>query len=414
MSHIDEGSLHAYLDGAANERERQEIAAHIASCVECSERLDRAASLSSRAADLLAELEPRAAQPPSWREIEERAAARGGGAARRRLVRPSIAWAASITLAFGLGWLSSSYWARMPAGPDALASRPASRIAAQDANEAPLEVRTSSEEDAFRTPERPAEAEEMKFAADRVVDAAKQSAAAGEPTTVTAGRGAEVEGAPPPAAAPSELAAQWRERAADLDDAQADRLVIPAAAQEAARDQVAAAPAKARADEPAVERAADPDKREQLAALLERSPEPITVGGLQAQRAELRDLAEEGGETRFFAVQPEDAAVWLGSQLRTLPDLYLKRVELGPGSAIRGGRAGLPAVKLIYEDAAGSEIVLIQQLVGSTVAADEPADLSAVTTGANSYRWNDGRGYLLILQGSISADSLRALADRVR
>ncbi|UCF18568.1 MAG: zf-HC2 domain-containing protein [Gemmatimonadota bacterium] len=391
MSHIDEGSLHAYLDGAATERERQEIAAHVAGCVECRKRLDRAASLSSRAAELLAELEPRSAQPPSWREIEERASARGGGAARRRLVRPSIAWAASIALAFGVGWLSSSYWAQLPAGPDALSPNNESRITGQDANEAQLQVRTSSEEDAVRT-------------------SAARPATEPEPPAVAASRGGATEGAPPPAAAPLEVSVPRRERAGELDDARAEPIVLPALAEQAATDRVAAAPAKARADEPALEREAALEKREQPAVRPEQVRIPIAE--MLAQYEEPRDGAEEGAGTKFFAVQPEDAAVWLGSQLRTLPELHLKRVELGPGSAIPGGRAGLPAVKLIYADAAGSEIVLIQQLLGSA-APDEAPELSAATSAANSYRWTDGR-YLLILQGSISADSLRALADRVR
>ena len=127
----------------------------------------------------------------------------------------------------------------------------------------------------------------------------------------------------------------------------------------------------------------------------------------------MREPDEAG--PNFFAVQPEHAAVWLNGQLRTLPDLQLERVEVGPGSAVPGALPGLPAVRLVYEDAAGHTVTLIQQRV-----VDSPADaealpvLSVDPSGAAAYRWVDARGYHLILAGNVGSDSLRALAERVR
>ncbi|TNF83169.1 MAG: hypothetical protein EP299_01190 [Acidobacteria bacterium] len=117
-----------------------------------------------------------------------------------------------------------------------------------------------------------------------------------------------------------------------------------------------------------------------------------------------------------MATDPDDAASRLGGELRTLPDLDLRRVEVMPGSGVEGGLDHLPAVRMIYLDAAGHEIVLLQQLLAPGDRATVPAEPTLVVepSGLKSYRWRDSEGYLLILQGEVSSDSLRALADLVR
>jgi hypothetical protein len=117
-----------------------------------------------------------------------------------------------------------------------------------------------------------------------------------------------------------------------------------------------------------------------------------------------------------IATDPEDAASRIGGELRTLPDLELQRVEVVPGSGVEGGLDHLPAVRMIYLDAAGHEIVLVQQLMSAGDRAAVPAEPTLVVepSGLRSYRWRDSEGYLLFLQGEVSSDSLRALADLVR
>jgi hypothetical protein len=117
-----------------------------------------------------------------------------------------------------------------------------------------------------------------------------------------------------------------------------------------------------------------------------------------------------------MATDPDDAASRLGGKLRTLPDLELQRVEVVPGSGVEGGLDHLPAVRMIYLDAAGHEIVLVQQLLSPGDRAAVPAEPTLVVepSGLRSYRWRDSEGYLLFLQGEVSSDSLRALADLVR
>src|SRR6266436_2119235 len=54
MSHADEGTLHAYLDGELSGGERERVAAHLAECEACRARLDEERALVTRARDLLA------------------------------------------------------------------------------------------------------------------------------------------------------------------------------------------------------------------------------------------------------------------------------------------------------------------------------------------------------------------------
>jgi len=95
MSHVDEGTLHAYLDRELASGERERVAAHLAECAACRARLDEERALVARARDLLALAAP-----------AERPAA--GLPTRRRArtwdrVRLPLAWAATVTIAFATG-----------------------------------------------------------------------------------------------------------------------------------------------------------------------------------------------------------------------------------------------------------------------------------------------------------------------
>jgi len=97
MSHVDEGTLHAYLDGALPPDERVPVETHLAGCAECQERLAEARTLIARADALLALALPGEKAAPPLHELR-----------RRPLwwqVRWPVAWAASIMLAVGLGWM---------------------------------------------------------------------------------------------------------------------------------------------------------------------------------------------------------------------------------------------------------------------------------------------------------------------
>ena len=379
MSHVDDGRLHAFLDGECGERERQRIEQHLAACDVCRERLEEAKALERRASELMATLEPDPVHAPSWREIEERAAARARARPHRYWLRPSLASAAVIAIAFGLGWLSRSY---VPGAPNL--ARPAERNAEMTAD-APSEQPLAQDE-------RPAEAEQEAPAARRVESPAE-------------------------AAAPEPAAAQNREPASGLA-AEADEADQKAAGR--SREELAEPAAQPPALATKLENEArDASELGRAAEFADQAlPAADAIGGAEARKSAYRTVAgDEAAPERFISVEPEAAAVWLGAELRTLPDLQLERVQVGPGSTAQaGGVAGLPAVRLVYEDAAGHEIVLIQQRVSDPQAsgADAGPALIIDPSGTRAYRWHDARGYLLTLIGEISSDSLRALAERVR
>ena len=392
MSHIDEGTLHAYLDGELEERQRERTEAHFAACGQCRERLDAATALIGRASDLVAELEPGTAQQPPWHEIEERVTARAA-VTRRPRVRPSFAWAASIALAFGVGWASHSYW---PAWTRQLDSPETGAL---------YDVRFEPQRPPGPTPVLTQE---------------------GQPSTAPTGRGdadATDMLAKPPSQVPAEVAARSDaarvEPAADIDVAETEE----ASARQ--RTERSAEPSEARSEalpEPAGDEAAlsRVEFRQTAVADRERAAEADALAPTASGVSPGMQLAGEARAEKqadlFFAVQPEEATAWLGLALRTLPDLDLRRVEVGPGSAVASGVGGLPAVRLVYEDAAGHQIVLIQQWLGERAFGTERARpvLTVDPSGANSYRWLDERGYQLTLVGEVSGDSLQALAERVR
>ncbi|HMA44908.1 MAG TPA: zf-HC2 domain-containing protein [Gemmatimonadales bacterium] len=109
MSHVDDGTLHAYLDGEATAVERERLEAHLAGCAPCRARLEEERDLIERAGRLLGLAAPPERPAPSFHEL--RRPRRGG---RYRL---PLAWAATIALAVGIGWYSRGLLRTPPAEP---------------------------------------------------------------------------------------------------------------------------------------------------------------------------------------------------------------------------------------------------------------------------------------------------------
>jgi anti-sigma factor RsiW len=96
MSHVDDGALHAYLDGDLTPVERARLEAHVAECAPCRTRLDEERALIERASGLLGLAQPpERAMPPLHQRRRPRLTWR---------LRVPIAWAASVALALGLGY----------------------------------------------------------------------------------------------------------------------------------------------------------------------------------------------------------------------------------------------------------------------------------------------------------------------
>ncbi|HEV8399240.1 MAG TPA: zf-HC2 domain-containing protein [Gemmatimonadales bacterium] len=124
MSHVDDGTLHAYLDGELTPVERARLEAHVAECAACENRLDEERALIERASGLLG-----LAQPP------ERAAPPLHELRRPSVVwrlRVPVAWAATVLLALGLGYYAGDRTS-MSVAPEQVAMYSADSSAAQEA-----------------------------------------------------------------------------------------------------------------------------------------------------------------------------------------------------------------------------------------------------------------------------------------
>jgi len=113
MSHLDEGTLHTFLDGELDAAEEVELREHLATCAECRARLDVERETRRRAHEILRYADPVGIVPPDFDELRARASSRAGpapGTSRTRSsVRPLILpWAASIVLAVGVGWFAQT------------------------------------------------------------------------------------------------------------------------------------------------------------------------------------------------------------------------------------------------------------------------------------------------------------------
>ena len=114
MRHVDEGSIHAWLDGAITDpAERAWIEEHLRWCAACGARVAEERSTLEQAHALLAVAAP-ATEPPSFDEIAARAARHQASRRRptvaerlldeRRLMQ--LGWAATVILAVGIGWFA--------------------------------------------------------------------------------------------------------------------------------------------------------------------------------------------------------------------------------------------------------------------------------------------------------------------
>ena len=100
MSHVDEGTLHAYLDGELPPNERRDLEAHVAQCAACKERLAEERALFERARALLGSTRPAERPAPPFERLRPTPPAKRS----RWHIRTPVAWAASILLALGLGY----------------------------------------------------------------------------------------------------------------------------------------------------------------------------------------------------------------------------------------------------------------------------------------------------------------------
>jgi hypothetical protein len=134
MRHIDEGILHAYLDGAIDALAgtgalpasvtQAGVEAHVAACPDCRALLDAARAGRAGADAILRDAGVATIDVPPFEFV---ARGRVPAAPRRRAALP-LAWAASVMLALGAGWWGSETW-RMDRAASAAADTDAAQAA---------------------------------------------------------------------------------------------------------------------------------------------------------------------------------------------------------------------------------------------------------------------------------------------
>lgn len=110
MSHVEEGTLHAMLDGELTGEEAAAVKAHLDQCARCRALLDEVKEFVAEADTLIVALDehtaPAAPLPRSPAEKGGQAVGRYGGNVRPWYRRPQfLATAATITLAIGAGYI---------------------------------------------------------------------------------------------------------------------------------------------------------------------------------------------------------------------------------------------------------------------------------------------------------------------
>lgn len=116
MPHLSDGELHAYLDGALDhlpETRAEEIREHLRTCGACRSRVAEERELLERSSAILEAGGPAEVEAPPLEELRERARIREEQAARERgrgwrtMPRSqAMAWAATVVLALGIGWMT--------------------------------------------------------------------------------------------------------------------------------------------------------------------------------------------------------------------------------------------------------------------------------------------------------------------
>ena len=144
MPHVAEGQLHAYLDrgpGDATASEWTAFESHLTQCEDCQGRLDEARRLRDRAQEILASVGPAHIDVPLFESLVARSVGAESGEASResggrrgwRSGNFPLAWAATIMVAVGAGWMARQVTISSNEF-GSLATRPAAQVLSESAD----------------------------------------------------------------------------------------------------------------------------------------------------------------------------------------------------------------------------------------------------------------------------------------
>jgi len=427
MSHLDEGTLHALLDGELDLHEVKEIQAHIGSCAACGTRLREVKEFHGEADRLVGVLELPSAPSRRTAPAEPAPAPFGDSPVDRRrtprndarisgqvnepppLLLPEsssyqrggffrrMRWAALVLVTVGAGYMASQM-------------RRSSNYAFQG-ELVPVRLGDStpvlSEEE--RSPAAAKSGESLQVAA-RTVPPAESKAPAAVPRRV----------APRPQPAPRELAQESGATSADRRDEKAG-LAAAGTVAAAANDTDRANEADPEAADEAVPESQGQNVREEAALALreldrERQVERAAAATAALDSAKTRDAmarqavaapAPRTPEQRagvYLRIGLDEAAKQLGRPVHVIEGMSPMFMGLVLGKNSPGADPTRPVVRVVYHDSQSRLIFLDQQRIRPGQSTPPAAD---------QLRWSQGE-IALRLGGEVGADILRNYRGRVR
>ena len=310
MSHADDGTLHAYLDGELSALEAVRLEAHLSECADCRRRLGEERGLVTRAGELLAAAVPPERAAPPLHQLRH---PRPG-----RRARFPLAWAATLVLTVAVAW-----FVRLPNAPRTI---------------------EQSQQAARRSPANPPRLDSAPSTGATGAITSEETTPPARGEAAPPSQAQSVEPPPPPAVPLSEPAAVAARDA--MGDVAAARPSPAPAARDAMGDLAAARQSAA----PAA-RAATPDTASRdNAAVASRSAAPV--------RSRSADLGP-GAQLYPGTISAADARTLLGADLVAVPGLRVLAIR-------RARLAGYSPVVVVEQalDSSGTIAVVHRRLAG--------------------------------------------------
>ena len=403
MSHLDEGTLHALLDGELDIAEVREIQTHLGTCAACDSRLQDVKQFLAEADRLVGALEtpagshrpryepapppdnrvtPPQRELPPWEPAPELLLPDSVEKLEGRRWARTFRWAAIILVIFGTGRLIKG--ALRPGKPTLeLTSRDVAPAATPPAVVSPQEAGRfdTARAQAYRSgPVNRTKSEKLAPQAKVLANQPAPAPAATVDETVT-------------------TAAEPKDSDAALQDSQT---------------LAALGRADTNAEEPREDQ--DLDTRQAAAAALEeldrervRSRAAAATASLPPARAEGPPAAEPAPRTLeqraqvYLRIGLDEAASQLGRPVHVIEQMTPEFIGLTPGRLVPGADPNRPVVRVVYLDR-GRMVLLDQQRMRTGQAPG---------AAAGNLRWAQG-DVMLYLHGEPGTDVLRNLQRRVR
>ena len=372
MQHLDEGILMALLDGELKGPEQQEAENHLRTCLECSARFDELKSFMREADGLVADLgEPPAL--PADRSIEP-------VRQPRRFTPRTLAWAASVVAALGLGYAGSTLLDSGIQGTN---------LAGRDMEQKASEPVTASAPQSAPPPELTLQEERAR-----------------QPSAGNAAGSRDTAGDPGPESDNARLlrnqALAVRPNVGEAGQAAAESVDLSAGGVGAVRD--AATPTDEVAAKATETERVQAETAARSRALEGREDRQFAPAVPPAPTASAGFRREGFAAPVFHRITMEEAVRHLSGAIRLIDGLAPEEFEVAASDSAQS------LVRVIYRvGPAETRLVLEQRRVGNSFVASDLQTLQmsvAPATTGNRLSWNDLRGFALTLSGSFSPDSL--------